>query len=38
MFESTGWDLIEEPVDTNNYDPKITTYARINEEKSLNEN
>ena len=37
MFESTGWELIEEPEDTNNYDPKITTFVRPNEEKSLTE-
>ena len=37
MFESTGWELIEEPDDTNNYDPKITTFVRPKEEKSLTE-
>ena len=37
MFESTGWDLIEDCEDTNNYDPKIATYVRPKEEKSLTE-
>ena len=37
MFESTGWELIEEPEDTNNYDPRIATYVRPKEEKSLTE-
>ena len=37
MFESTGWELIEEPEDVNNYDPKITTFVRPAEEKSLTE-
>ena len=37
MFESTGWELIEESEDTNNYDPKITAYVRPNGEKSLTE-
>ena len=37
MFESTGWELIEEPEDTNNYNPKISTFVRPSEEKSLTE-
>ena len=37
MFESTGWELIEEPEDTNNYNPRITTFVRPSEEKSLTE-
>ena len=37
MFESTGWELIEEPDDTNNYDTRITTYVRPKEEKTLTE-
>ena len=37
MFESTGWDLIEDPEDQKNYDPRITTYVRPNQEKSLTE-
>ena len=37
MFESTGWELIEESEDTNNYDPKITAYVRPSGEKSLTE-
>ena len=37
MFESTGWELIEEPEDTINYNPKITTFVRPSEEKSLTE-
>ena len=37
MFESTGWELIEDPEDGNNYDPKISTYVRPKEEKSLTE-
>ena len=37
MFESTGWNLIEDCEDTNNYDPKIATYVRPKEEKSLTE-
>ena len=35
MFESTGWELLEEPEDTNNYDPRITAYVRPKEEQSL---
>ena len=37
MFQSTGWELIEGPDDTDNYDPKIFTYVRPKEEKSLTE-
>jgi len=37
MFESTGWELIEEPEDTLNYNPRITTFVRPSEEKSLTE-
>ena len=37
MFESTGWELIEEPDDTNNYDTRIATYVRPKEEQSLTE-
>ena len=37
MFESTGWDLIEDCEDINNYEPKIATYVRPKEEKSLTE-
>ena len=37
MFESTGWNLIEEPDDTNNYDPRITVFVRPSQEKSLTE-
>ena len=35
MFQSTGWELIEDPSDTVNYDPKIFTYVRPKEETSL---
>lgn len=35
MFESTGWELLEEPEDTDNYDPRITTYVRPKEEQTL---
>ena len=37
MFEGTGWELIEEVEDTQNYDPRIPTYVRPKEEKSLTE-
>ena len=37
MFESTGWNLIEEPNDSKNYDPRITTFVRPSQEKSLTE-
>ena len=37
MFESTGWELIEEPEDPDNYDTRIATYVRPKEEKSLTE-
>ena len=35
MFESTGWELLEEPEDTDNYDSRITTYVRPKEEQTL---
>ena len=35
MFNSTGWDLIEEPNDPDNYNPKILTFVRPSKEKSL---
>ena len=37
MFQSTGWELIEAPKDTENYDPKIFTYVRPKEEISITE-
>ena len=37
MFESTGWNLIEEPNDPQNYDPRILTFVRPSQEKSLTE-
>ena len=37
MFQSTGWELIEDPGDSENYDPKIFTYVRPKEEISLTE-
>lgn len=37
MFQSTGWDLVEDVNDPDNYDPKIFTYIRPKEEKSLTE-
>ena len=37
MFESTGWQLIEENEDIDNYNPKITAYVRPKEEESLTE-
>jgi len=37
MFQSTGWELIEAPKDTENYDPKIFTYIRPKEEISITE-
>ena len=37
MFESTGWEMIEDSEDINNYNPKISTYVRPKEEKSLTE-
>ena len=35
MFNSTGWDLIEEPNDPENYNPKILTFVRPSKESSL---
>ena len=35
MFESTGWELIEETLDTTNYDPRISTYVRHRKEINL---
>ena len=37
MFESTGWELIEECEDVDNYNPKIAQYVRPKEELSLTE-
>ena len=37
MFKATGWNLIEEPNDPVNYNPKILTFVRPSEEKSLTE-
>ena len=37
MFNATGWDLIEEANDPINYNPKIPTFVRPSEEKSLTE-
>ena len=37
MFESTGWEMIEDSEDVDNYNPKITTYVRPKEEKTLTE-
>ena len=37
MFESTGWEMVEDCEDTNNYDPKIATYVRPKAEKTLTE-
>ena len=37
MFESTGWELIEDCEDVDNYNPKIATYVRPKEELSLTE-
>ena len=37
MFESTGWELIEECEDIDNYNSNITTYVRPKEEISLTE-
>ena len=37
MFESTGWELIEDCEDIDNYNPKISTYVRPKEEISLTE-
>ena len=35
MFQSTGWELIEDPKDNENYDTNIFTYVRPKEEESL---
>ena len=35
MFNSTGWNLIEEPNDPENYNPKILTFVRPSKENSL---
>ena len=35
MFESTGWNLIEETDDPQNYDPRISAFVRPSQEKSL---
>ena len=37
MFESTGWEMVEDSEDTKNYDPKISTYVRPKDEKTLTE-
>ena len=37
MFNATGWNLIEEPNDPVNYNPKILTFVRPKEESSLTE-
>ena len=37
MFNATGWNLVEEPNDPVNYNPKILTFVRPSEEKSLTE-
>ena len=37
MFQSTGWELIEDPKDSDNYNTNIFTYVRPKEEKSLTE-
>ena len=37
MFESTGWELIEDPEDNKNYDPKMLSFVRPKQEKSLTE-
>ena len=37
MFEATGWTLIEDAGDPINYNPKIPTFVRPSEEKSLTE-
>ena len=37
MFQSTGWELIEDPKDPDNYDPNIFTFVRPKEEISLTE-
>ena len=37
MFEATGWTLVEDAGDPENYNPKIPTFVRPREEKSLTE-
>jgi magnesium-transporting ATPase (P-type) len=37
MFESTGWNLVEDLNDPENYDSSISTYVRPKFEKSLTE-
>jgi cation-transporting ATPase 13A3/4/5 len=37
MFEATGWTLVEEAGDPENYNPKIPTFVRPKEEQSLTE-
>ena len=37
MFEATGWTLIEDAGDPENYNPKIPTFVRPAEEQSLTE-
>ena len=37
MFQSTGWELTEDPNDPDNYDPNIFTFVRPKEELSLTE-
>ena len=37
MFESTGWNLVEDINDPDNYDSSISTYVRPKQEKSLTE-
>ena len=37
MFESTRWQLIEEPKDQKNYDPRFSCFVRPEQEKSLTE-
>ena len=37
MFESTGWNLVEDINDPDNYDSSISTYVRPKQEQSLTE-
>ena len=37
IFQSTGWELIEDPKDNDNYNTNIFTYVRLKKEKSLKE-
>ncbi len=37
MFQSTGWELTEDPKDPDNYDPNIFTFVRPKDELSLTE-